>query len=80
MTITFSIAGPFFSWFVVSAYFPKAWKLKIEKSTYLSSLFCLAKQNVAARLVNSSRMEPFLLNKTFLPDFQLFYTLESNVF
>jgi hypothetical protein len=39
--ITFSIAGPFFNWFVVSGYFPKAWKLKIEKEAYLSSLFCL---------------------------------------
>ncbi|MFZ1713390.1 MAG: glutathione S-transferase family protein [Nitrosomonas sp.] len=76
--ITFSIAGPFFNWFVVSGYFPKAWKLKIEKEAHIYNLFSVLLSKMwLSRLVNGSRMEPFLLGKEpFLPDFQLFYTLE----
>ena len=48
--ITFSIAGPFFNWFVVSAYFPKAWKLKIEKEGHIYNLCSVSvKQNVATQ-------------------------------
>lgn len=81
--ITFSIAGPFFNWFVVSAYFPKAWKLKIEKEAYSYHLCSILLSKMwLPRLVNGSIMEPFLLGKEpFLPDFQLFYTLElSKIF
>ena len=76
--ITFSIGGPFFNWFVFSAYFPKAWRLKVEREAHIYSLcsVCLIK-SALARLGKGSRMEPFLLGKEpFLPDFQLFHTLE----
>jgi len=76
--ITFSIGGPFFNWFVFSAYFPKAWQLKLEKEAHtysLCSVYLIS--GGLARLVESSIMEPFLFGKEpFLPDFQLFYTLE----
>lgn len=76
--ITFSIAGPFFNWFVVSAYFPKAWKLNVEKEAHTYSLCSVLMTKMwLTRLVNGSKMEPFLFgNEPFLPDFQLFYTLE----
>jgi glutathione S-transferase len=76
--ITFSIAGPFFNWFVISAYFPKAWKLKVEKEAHIYSLCSVLITKLwLTRLVDGSKMEPFLLGKEpFLPDFQLFYTLE----
>lgn len=76
--ITFSIAGPFFNWFVLSAYFPKAWKLKVEKEAHIYNLCSVLLSKIwLTRLVNGSKMEPFLLGKEpFLPDFQLFYTLE----
>jgi glutathione S-transferase len=76
--VTFSIGGPFFNWFVFSAYFPKAWRLNVEKEAHIYSLcsVCLIKDGLA-RLVGGSTMEPFLLGKEpFLPDFQLFHTLE----
>lgn len=76
--ITFSIAGPFFNWFVVSGYFPKAWKLKVDKEAHIYNLFSVLMSKLwLSRLVNGSKMDPFLLGKEpFLPDFQLFYTLE----
>jgi glutathione S-transferase len=76
--ITFSIAGPFFNWFVVSAYFPKAWKLRVEKEAHIYNLCSVVLSKLwLSRLVNGSRMGPFLFGKEpFLPDFQLFYTLE----
>lgn len=76
--ITFSIAGPFFNWFVLSGYFPKAWKLKIddEAHTYNRCSFFFLQVNLA-RLVDGSKMDPFLLGQEpLLPDFQLFHTLE----
>ena len=76
--ITFSIGGPFFNWFVFSGYFPKAWGLKVEKEAHiygLCSSFLI--RGALFRLVEGSRMAPFLLGKEpFLPDFQLFHMLE----
>jgi glutathione S-transferase len=85
--ITFSIGGPFFNWFVFSAYFPGAWRLKLEEEAHTYSLcsqFLI--QGGLARLIESSKMAPFLIGREpFLPDFQLFHILEvgrtfSNLF
>ncbi|MGH9905909.1 MAG: glutathione S-transferase family protein [Pyrinomonadaceae bacterium] len=76
--ITFSLGGPFFNWFVFSAYFPKAWGLKVENEAHIYSLCSvfLVKGGLA-RLVAGSDMAPFVPGKElFLPDFQLFHTLE----
>jgi glutathione S-transferase len=76
--IAFSIGGPFFNWFLFSAYFPKAWQLNVESEAHNFSLcsFLLTKMWLD-RLVSGSKMEPFLLGKEpLLPDFQLFYILE----
>src|SRR5262245_16904416 len=76
--ITFSLGGPFFTWFVFSAYLPKAWRLKVEDEARVYGLcsFFFAKDAVN-RLTEASTMAPFLLGaEPFLPDFQLFHTLE----
>lgn len=76
--ITFSIGGPFFNWFAFSAYLPKAWGLKVENEAHIYSLCsALLVKGELARLVAGSDMAPFVLgNEPFLPDFQLFHTLE----
>ena len=76
--ITFSIGGPFFNWFVFSAYFPKAWRLRVEKEAHIySACSVYFVKGALARLVEGSRIRPFLLGKEpFLPDFQLFHALE----
>jgi len=76
--ITFSIGGPFFNWFVFSGYLPKAWKLAVEHEANVynrCSTFLL--NGALARLVASSRLQPFLLGaEPLLPDFQLYHMLE----
>ncbi len=76
--VTFSISGPFFNWFVIGAYFPKAWGMKTEQeSKIFSSWSMLLIRNVHGRLVESSKMSPFLLGpEPTLPDFHLFHVLE----
>jgi glutathione S-transferase len=76
--ITFSISGPFFSWFVFGAYFPKAWRLKTEEESRIFSLGSafLIKDNLG-RLIRGAAPDPFLLgSEPCLPDFQLFHLLE----
>jgi len=76
--MTFSIGGPFFNWFVFSAYFPKAWRLKVEQEAQtfgLCSVYLI--KGSLFRLIEGSKLAPFLLGKDpFLPDFQLFHMLE----
>lgn len=76
--ITFSLGGPFFTWFVFSAYLPKAFQLKVEDEARvygLCSFFFV--RDALSRLIQASKMTPFLLgDEPFLPDFQLFHTLE----
>lgn len=76
--ITFSIGGPFFNWFVFSAYFPKAWRLKVEQEAQVFGLCSIYfVQGGLLRLIEGSKLEPFLLGRDpFLPDFQLFHMLE----
>ena len=76
--ITFSIGGPFFNWFVVGAYFPKAFRVEAEQESQIFSAWSMIMIGDAlGRLVMSSRMTPFLLGSDpYLPDFQLFHVLE----
>jgi len=76
--ITFSIGGPFFNWFVFGAYFPKAWRLKVDKEAQIFSLCSLyLVKGSLMRLTASSKLAPFLLgSEPYLPDFQLFHMLE----
>jgi glutathione S-transferase len=76
--ITFSISGPFFNWFVVSGYFPKAWGMKTEVESQIFSTWSVFMLGDAiSRLLSSARMEPYLLGSTpYLPDFHLFHILE----
>lgn len=76
--ITFSISGPFFNWFVVSGYFPKAWGMKTERESEIFgtwSMFMVA--DAMARLLSGAKMTPFLLgSEPLLPDFHLFHILQ----
>jgi glutathione S-transferase len=77
--ITFSISGPFFNWFVVSCYFPRAFGLKTEhESRVFSTWSTLMVRGALARLDGSVRMQPFLLGqRPYVPDFHLFHILEA---
>ena len=76
--LTFSISGPFFSWFVIGAYFPKAWGVKTEhESQIFSTWSMLMIRDGLRRLIEGSKMSPFLLGpEPTLPDFHLFHVLE----
>ena len=76
--ITFSISGPFFNWFVVGAYFPKAFGVKVEQESQIFSTWSMMMIGDAlGRLVSGSKMTPFLLGSDpYLPDFHLFHVLE----
>ena len=76
--ITFSISGPFASWFTVSGYFPKAFGAKTEhESKVFGAWSMLLVRGALARLGASARWQPFLLGEEpCLPDFQLFHILE----
>lgn len=75
--VTFSISGPFFYWFVVGAYYPHAFHLKVEtESEIFSKLSMVMISGSLARLVNAGEMKPFLLGaEPTLPDFHLFHVL-----
>lgn len=76
--ITFSISGPFFNWFVVSGYYPKAFGAKTEhESQIFSTWSMLTIRGALARLASGARVQPFLLGpEPCLPDFHLFHILE----
>jgi glutathione S-transferase len=76
--VTFSISGPFFYWFVVGAYYPHAFHLKLEaESEIFSKLSMVMISGALGRLVNAGEMKPFLLGtEPTLPDFHLFHVLE----
>jgi glutathione S-transferase len=76
--ITFSISGPFFSWFVVSGYFPKAFGVKTERESQIFSTWSmLMLRGALERFASSARLRPFVLGQEpCLPDFHLFHILE----
>jgi glutathione S-transferase len=76
--VTFSISGPFFYWFVVGAYYPHAFHLKVEaESEIFSKLSMVMISGALGRLGNAGEMKPFLLGaEPTLPDFHLFHVLE----
>jgi glutathione S-transferase len=76
--ITFSISGPFFNWFVVSGYFPRAFGIKAEHESQIFSTWSrLMIRGALARLGGSVRARQFLLGQgPYLPDFHLFHILE----
>ena len=76
--INFSISGPFFNWFVVSAYYPKAFGAKTEKESEIFSIWSAFNiQHHIQRLLDASALTPFLLGKEpTVADFQLFHILE----
>lgn len=76
--ITFSISGPFASWFMVSGYFPQAFGAKTEhESKIFGAWSMLLIRGTLARLGHSARWQPYLLgHEPCLADFQLFYVLE----
>jgi glutathione S-transferase len=77
--ITFSIAGPFFNWVVVSGYFPKAFGAKTEQESQIFSTWSmLMVRSALGRLSSSARVQPFVLGQEpYLPDFHLFHILEA---
>jgi len=76
--VTFSISGPFFTWFVVGAYYPKAFHLKVEaEAETFSKLSMVMVSGALGRLLSAGEMKPFLLGaEPTLPDFHLFHVLE----
>ena len=76
--ITFSISGPFFSWFVTSAYWPKAWGAKTEvESDIFGKWSMIANKMNMGRLTSGAALSPFLLgDQPTLPDFHLFHVLQ----
>lgn len=76
--ITFSISGPFFNWFVVSGYYPKAFGVKTEQESQIFSTWSMLMiRSALARLRSSARAQPFVLGREpYLPDFHLFHILE----
>jgi glutathione S-transferase len=75
--LNFSISGPFFNWFVVGAYAPKAWRLKTESESQTFSTWSMIMTTVGlGRLKDSASLSPFLLGSDpVLPDFHLFHIL-----
>jgi glutathione S-transferase len=76
--ITFSISGPFASWFMVSGYFPQAFAARTEQESRIFGTWSsLLIRGTLARLGASARWQPYLLGREpCLADFQLFYVLE----
>jgi glutathione S-transferase len=76
--LTFSISGPFFNGFVVGAYYPRAFRLKMEEESMIfRNLSMVMVKGSLGRLVNGSDMSPFLLgSEPHVPDFHLFHVLE----
>lgn len=76
--LTFSISGPFFNWFVVSGYYPQAFRIGTEmESGIYNNWSAIMIKPALARLIGSSAMEPFLMGSSpCLPDFHLFHILE----
>ena len=76
--LTFSISGPFFNWFVIGAYYPKAWGMKTEHESHIFSTWSMIMvKNALSRIIGGSKMSPFLLGPDpYLPDFHLFHVLE----
>ena len=76
--LTFSISGPFFYWFVISGYYPHAFRTATEaESTVYNNWSAVMIKGSLGRLLSSSSMKPFLLgSEPCLPDFHLFHILE----
>lgn len=75
--ITFSVSGPFFNWFVIGGYYPKAFRLKVEREAQIfSTLSMVAIADNLGRLGEGAKLSPFLLgSEPFLPDFHLFHVM-----
>ena len=59
------ISGPFFNWFVVGAYFPKAFRVKAEQESQIFSTWSMIMiKDALERLVRGSKLTPFLLGST----------------
>ena len=76
--LTFSISGPFFNWFVISGYSPKAFRAGTEQESHIYNIWsAIMIKGSLARLIRGSSMAPFLLGtEPCLPDFHLFHILE----
>jgi glutathione S-transferase len=76
--LSFSVSGPFFNWFVVSGYYPKAFGFNTEdESKVFGDWSFLMLKGALMRLTQSAEFSPYLLgNKPYLPDFHLFHVLE----
>lgn len=76
--INFSVGGPFFTWFVVGAHFPLAWRLDTaEESRVFGQWSAMLTAGELRRLLDAYAPDPFLLGSMpTLADFQLFYILE----
>jgi len=79
--LTFSVSGPFISWILVSAYWPKVLGAKTEsESEIFNSWSMLLSRMNLARLTQGAAMTPYLLGKEpTLPDFHLFHILEAGI-
>lgn len=76
--LTFSISGPFFNWFVISGYYPQAFRVRTEEESRTYGIWSsfMIKGNLA-RLIGSAVMKPYMLgSEPCLPDFHLFHILE----
>jgi glutathione S-transferase len=76
--LTFSVSGPFFNWFVVSGYYPQAFRVKTEDESRIFGIWSafMIRGNLG-RMTGSAVMEPYLLgSEPCLPDFHLFHILE----
>jgi glutathione S-transferase len=76
--LTFSISGPFFNWFVISGYYPQAFRVGTEEESRIYGTWSafMIKGNLA-RLLGSAVMKPYMLgSEPCLPDFHLFHILE----
>jgi glutathione S-transferase len=76
--LSFSVSGPFFTWFLVGGYMPKAWEWNIEKESEIFSHYSMVLNRMyLGRMIDNSAMSPFLLgDQPTLPDFHLFHILE----
>ena len=76
--LNFSVGGPFFTWFVVGAHVPVAWRLDTAKESVIFSQWAgMLVNGELARLLDAYPPSPWLLGSApTLADFQLFYILE----
>ena len=76
--INFSIGGPFFTWFVVGAHFPIAWRFGTPRESAIFSQWAgMLVNGELGRLLDACQPSPCLLGDApVLADFQLFYILE----